>query len=90
MPVYNLEKLMNNIKELSYNLELLIYGRPELMVMKYCVLNKFLNKEIYSSKFNENVKNTALTEEATFRAIVDGFMVLYSNGRVGFAPTLFV
>lgn len=41
----DLEELMNNITKnrSKYNLELLVYGRPELMVMKYCVLNKFIN-----------------------------------------------
>ncbi|MBQ6687162.1 MAG: U32 family peptidase [Bacilli bacterium] len=29
----------------SSNLELLVYGRPELMVMKYCLLNKFVNTD---------------------------------------------
>lgn len=39
----------------SSNLELLVYGRPELMVMKYCLLNKFVNKEKKCSIcFNQN------------------------------------
>jgi len=42
---YNLEKITNSMKasNSNYNLELLVYGRPELMVMKYCLLNKFVN-----------------------------------------------
>ncbi len=44
---YQLESLMNNIKKSNsaYNLEMLVYGRPELMVMKYCLLNKFINND---------------------------------------------
>lgn len=38
-----LKDIMNN----NYNVELIIYGRPELMIMKYCPLKKCLN---YCSK----------------------------------------
>ena len=38
---------MDNINKNNsvYNLEILVYGRIELMIMKYCLLNKFLNKD---------------------------------------------
>jgi len=44
---FKLNELMTNIKtsDSIYNLEVLVYGRPELMLMKYCLLNKFINKE---------------------------------------------
>ena len=44
---FKLNALMSSIKEFNnkYNLELLIYGRLELMVMKYCPLNTFINKD---------------------------------------------
>ena len=50
----HLKELINNIKQFgfSYNLELLVYGRPELMLMKYCVLNKFVNKSDHCSICN--------------------------------------
>ena len=63
---YRLKELIESIKSnnSTYNLEILIYGRPELMIMKYCVLNKFvngekncnvcLNKKHYTLKGNNN------------------------------------
>ena len=63
---YRLKELIESIKftNSTYNLEILIYGRPELMIMKYCVLNKFvngekncnvcLNKKHYTLKGNNN------------------------------------
>ena len=37
----DLEKINKNLQS---NLELLIYGKIELMIMKYCLLNKLINK----------------------------------------------
>lgn len=55
---YRLNELMKHIKDTNniFNLELLIYGRPELMVMKYCMLNKFVNKETSCSVCKNNKK----------------------------------
>jgi len=44
---FKLNGLMNNINNNNYtfNLELLVYGLVEIMVMKYCPLNALINKD---------------------------------------------
>lgn len=48
LPIENkinrVEEMLKNI-ETKENIELIIYGRPEVMIMKHCLLNRFVNKE---------------------------------------------
>lgn len=44
IPNDDLIKLMSEIKD-TFNVEMYVYGRPEVMIMKYCLLNKYVNKE---------------------------------------------
>ena len=39
------EEDLKEISKTKSNLEILIYGKIELMIMKYCVLNKLINKD---------------------------------------------
>ncbi len=47
-----LTKNLNN----NYNLEILVYGKPELMIMKYCPLNALINKDKICSVCKNNNK----------------------------------
>ena len=48
LTIENIENLIKNYKN-KYNeepnLEVVIYGKPELMISKYCLLNTYVNKE---------------------------------------------
>lgn len=44
--INNIEDIVRNVEE-KEKIELILYGRPEVMILKHCPLNHLVNKEIF-------------------------------------------